>query len=173
MANYLQDRVIVVAGARGGPSSAFGRADVELVHCRWAYADDPLSRVPIFSGLGAKERQKVRNMLTGLNVEAGHVLVREGTYGHEFFIVESGTAKVERDGVLLAEIGPGDFQGEISLLDGGLRTATVTSTSPMALLVASHREFTSLLDRAPTIARQMLPALVTRLRGLSDDHHSH
>jgi CRP-like cAMP-binding protein len=131
--------------------------------------DNPLSHVPIFAGLGNKELEDVRNLLTELSVDAGTVLVKQGSYVTEFFIVETGTAKVERDGKLLAEVGPGDFQGEISLLDGGPRTATVTATSPMTILVANHAEFTSLLDRAPTIARQMLPALVARLRAIAGD----
>ena len=134
-------------------------------------ADNPLSHVPIFAGLGAKELDAVRSLLTELSIEPGTVLAKQGSYGHEFFVVESGTAQVERDGDLLAEVGPGDFQGEIALLDGRPRTATVTATSPMTILVASHQEFTSLLDSAPTIARQMLPALVARLRALAGDQH--
>jgi len=134
-------------------------------------ADDPLAHIPIFAGLGPKERDEVRSLMTGVDVESGYVLAREGSYGSEFFVIESGTAKVERDGVLLAEIGPGDFQGEMSLLDNGVRTATVTATSPMSLLVATVNEFNSLLDRAPIIARQMLPAVVARLRVLPGAHH--
>lgn len=135
-------------------------------------ADDQLAHIPIFSGIDAKERGKIRNMMTGMNVDTGRVLVKQDTYGHEFFVIQSGTAKVERDGKLVAEIGPGDFQGEISLIDGGLRTATVTATSPMELLVASHQEFTSLLDRDPIIARQMLPGLVARLRSMANHPHT-
>jgi CRP-like cAMP-binding protein len=136
-----------------------------------SHRDNPLSDVPIFSGLGEKELDEVRSLLTELSVDSGAVLVKQGGYGSEFFVIESGTAKVQRDGALIAEVGPGDFQGEISLLAGGPHTATVTATSPMTILVASHSEFTSLLDRAPTIARQMLPALVTRLLGYAADHH--
>ena len=136
-----------------------------------SHRDNPLSAVPIFSGLGEKELEAVRSLLTELSVDAGAVLVKQGSYGSEFFVIESGTAKVERDGVLLAEIGPGDFQGEMSLLDNGVRTATVTATSPMSLLVATVNEFNSLLDRAPIIARQMLPAVVARLRVLPGAHH--
>jgi CRP/FNR family cyclic AMP-dependent transcriptional regulator len=132
--------------------------------------DESLANVPIFAGLGTKELGAIRDMLTGIQIDAGTVLAREGTVGREFFIIESGTAKVERDGKLLAEVGPGDFQGELSLLDGGARTATITATSAMSLLVATHREFSDLLDRTPTIARLMLPSLVSRLRQLSDDH---
>jgi CRP-like cAMP-binding protein len=130
--------------------------------------DDPLAHVPIFSGLSASERLEVRGLMTGLSIEPGQVLFKQGSFGHEFFVVEAGTASVERDGVVVAEVGPGDFQGEISLLDGGPRTATLTATSPMRVLVASHGEFNALLDTAPTIARRMLPALVHRLRALAN-----
>lgn len=126
-------------------------------------AEDRLARVPIFSGLGSKERQEVLNLFTELSVEEGRVIIRQGKPGREFFIVESGTATVERDGAIVAQIGPGDYQGELSLLHGGIRTATVTATSPMTLLVASSPEFNSLLDRVPMVARQMLPELVERL----------
>ena len=130
--------------------------------------DDPLAHVPIFSGLTAEQRVEVRSLMTAVDVQPGNVLVKQGSYGNEFFVIEAGTAEVTRDGVVVAEVGPGDFQGEISLLDGGLRTATLTATSPMTVLVASHREFNSLLDRAPIIARHMLPGLVHRLRALAD-----
>lgn len=129
--------------------------------------DNPLSHVPLFAGLGTAELDDVRGLLTEVGIDAGTVLVRQGTHVSEFFIIESGTASVERDGVVLAEVGPGDFQGEIALLDGGARTATVTATSAMTIMVATHAEFNALLDRAPTIARQMLPTLVARLRAIA------
>lgn len=131
--------------------------------------DDRLSRVPLFSTLGPKELLAVRGLLTETTVKTGHVLARQGAHGSEFFIILSGTASVERDGVHVADVGPGDFQGEISLLDGGPRTATVTARTDMTLLVASHPEFHALLDKTPSIARQMLPALAHRLRLLADE----
>lgn len=73
----------------------------------------------------------------------------------------------------VADVGPGDFQGEISLLDGGPRTATVTATSPMVIMVATQLEFFALLDRVPTIARQMLPALAHRVRAANDAALTH
>ena len=132
-------------------------------------ADNPLSHVPIFAGLGAEELDDVRGLLTEVGIDAGTVLVRQGSHVNEFFVIESGTARVERDGVEIAEVGPGDFQGEIALLDGGARTATVTASTAMTILVATHAEFNGLLDRAPTIARQMLPTLVARLRAMATD----
>ena len=133
--------------------------------------DEHLARVPIFAGLGEKERQAVRSLLTRIDIQPGFVLAREGAYGNEFFIVMSGTATVERDGEVIAEVGPGDFQGEMSLLDGGPRLATITAATPMTILVANHAEFNSLLETTPLVARQMLPAIVARLRALAGDAH--
>lgn len=135
-------------------------------------ADDALSRVPIFAGLGARELDHVRNLLTDVAVAEGSVLMEQGSFGHEFFIVESGAANVVRDGTVVGEIGPGDFLGEISLLVGGPRSATITATSPMRILVANHGEFSALLDEVPVIARQMLPALATRIRSLAGVTHT-
>ncbi len=109
--------------------------------------------------------------MTEVSVEAGEVLATEGSRGQEFFVIISGSASVDRGGVHLADVGPGDFQGEISLLDGGPRTATITATTPMKLLVATHQEFSSLLDTTPLIARRMLPALAHRVRAIADDPH--
>lgn len=142
-------------------------------HMSHAKAEDHLAEVPLFSRLTAKEREQVRSLMTDLDVPAGTVLARQGATGHEFFVILSGTASVDRDGEHLADVGPGDFQGELSLLDGGPRTATVTTTSPMRLMVMSQVEFTTLLETAPMIARQMLPALAHRVRSLAADLHSH
>ena len=96
-----------------------------------AALDDHLSNVPLFSTLSLKEREAVRSLLSEVDVPTGARLTREGSIGHEFFIIVSGTASVEHEGVHIADVGPGDYQGELSLLDGGRRTATVTATSPM------------------------------------------
>lgn len=134
---------------------------------------DHLGHVPLFARLSEKERRELGDLFTEVEVPAGQVLARQGAVGHEFFLILTGSASVDHDGNHVADVGPGDFQGEISLLDGGPRTATVTATTPMTLLVASHQEFNSLLDRAPTLARQMLPALAHRVRALTEDHITH
>jgi CRP/FNR family transcriptional regulator, cyclic AMP receptor protein len=135
--------------------------------------DEQLAKVPLFSRLGPKEIQAVRSLLSEVEVQPGHVLARQGTHGSQFFIIVKGTAAVERDGVHVADVGPGDFQGEISLLDGGPRTATVTATSPMTIMVATANEFQSMLDTTPSVARQMLPAMAHRLRAMADDSITH
>ena len=132
-----------------------------------------LKKVPLFSGLGSKELRHIGGLLTPLDVKVGTTLTREGHAGHEFVIIVEGSASVSRDGVEIATVGAGDFQGEISILDGGPRTATVVATTPMKVLVASHQEFLSLLDESPDIARKMLPALAHRVRSLSGPSHLH
>jgi CRP/FNR family transcriptional regulator, cyclic AMP receptor protein len=133
--------------------------------------DDPLGHIPLFAHLTEDDRTAIHHLMTEVSIGAGQILAREGSHGHEFFVIVSGSASVDRGGVHVADVGPGDFQGEISLLDGGPRTATVTATTPMTLLVATHQEFSSLLDATPVIARRMLPALAHRVRTLATDAH--
>lgn len=132
-----------------------------------------LAEVPLFAGLAPKEIRHLGGMMTRLDVPAGATITREGQPGRELVIVLDGTATVTRDGTTVAVVGPGDFQGEISLLDGGPRTATVVADTPMRLMVASRQEFTALLDETPAIARKMLPALAARVRSLSESAHTH
>jgi CRP/FNR family transcriptional regulator, cyclic AMP receptor protein len=128
--------------------------------------DEELAAIPLFAHLSPEERQQVRGCLTEVGLPAGTVLTRQGDTGHEFFVILSGSASVAHDGVHVADLGPGDFQGEIALLDHSPRTATVTCTTPVTLLVASQREFSALFDRAPTLAKEMLPTLAHRYQML-------
>ena len=123
-----------------------------------------LRKVPLFSGCSTRELEQITGLMTELSVEAGHVLVREGSGTPEFFIVLDGTATVTRAGKPIGTVGHGGFFGEISMIDGGPRTASVTATTPMTITVATHREFVSLLESAPEIAVNMLPTLTRRIR---------
>ena len=131
-----------------------------------------LRRVPLFSGCTSDELRQVTHLMTEVDVEAGHVLVREGAGTPEFFIIGEGTASVTRHGKQIGSVGPGDFFGEISIIDGGPRTATVTATSPMRINVATHREFVGLLDSVPEIARNLLPTLTRRIRDARAENQS-
>ena len=128
---------------------------------------DILSSIPLFAELSAKELTQIRSLMTQVKVPAGTTLTREGQVGHEMLVIMSGTASVSRGGQHVATVGTGDFQGEISILDGGPRTATVTATTDMELLVATAQEFNALLDASPMVARRILPALARRIRALS------
>jgi CRP-like cAMP-binding protein len=105
----------------------------------------------------------------GVDVPAGKVLMRQGDTGVDMMIIVSGSVSVERDGNRLNTLGPGDFFGEIALLDGGPRTATVTSEEPTRLLVITHRDFHSMMDEFPEVADQVLNALANRVRRLEPD----
>lgn len=123
-----------------------------------------LRGVPLFAGLGDRELREIAQLVDEIDVPAGQVLTAQGTSGNEFFVIVTGTVGVDRDGARVRELGPGDFLGEISLVDGQPRTATVTAVTPARLLVLAHREFHSLMDRYPDIQRSILGALAVRVR---------
>jgi porphyrinogen peroxidase len=125
---------------------------------------ETLQKVPLFSGLPRREIERLGEVAEVVDVPDGAVVARQGEPGHEFFVVLSGHVSVTRDGQSLARLGPGDFLGEIALIDGRPRTATALSDGPVRLLVLSHHEFDAVLGRSPTIARQVVRALVERLR---------
>jgi CRP-like cAMP-binding protein len=123
-----------------------------------------LAQVPMFSQCTKRELQQVARAATEIEVEPGRHLTVEGDAGHEFMVVLEGTAAVTAGGRRVATLNPGDFFGEIALLDNGPRTATVTAETPMMLAVVAQREFSALLDDVPGLARNVLAALARRLR---------
>jgi CRP-like cAMP-binding protein len=126
---------------------------------------EALAKVPLLAGLGKDDLAEVGQLSDIVDVPAGHVLMREGAYGSEFYIVLEGTVEVVADGKgVLSTLGPGAFLGEIALVDHGLRTATVTTTTPATLVVLGTREFRSLLHGRPEIQVQVLEAMARRLR---------
>jgi CRP-like cAMP-binding protein len=110
-----------------------------------------LREVPLFSGLAKKDVEALGRLADGLDVRAGKVLARQGDIGHEFFVIESGRAVVERDGTKLTELGPGDFFGEIALISEERRTATVTALEDMELIVMTESAFRGLKRSMPTV----------------------
>ncbi|HSS36813.1 MAG TPA: cyclic nucleotide-binding domain-containing protein [Patescibacteria group bacterium] len=128
------------------------------------YKLDLLRGCPLFRGLSKKDLELVGRLADEIDVPAGKMLIKQGTSGHEFFIVIEGALGVERDGVRIRTLGPGDFAGEIALIDGGVRTASVTADTAARLLVVGHREFFSLLEEYPNIQIQVLQALAHRVR---------
>jgi CRP/FNR family transcriptional regulator, cyclic AMP receptor protein len=128
-----------------------------------------LKAVPFFSGLSKRELDAVAREVDELDFPAGRELIRQGEFGHEFFVIVEGTAEVSQDDAAIREMGPGDFFGELALLDGGARTATVVANDDVEILVLSHGEFNDLLDRAPSIARKLLVELASRERRVFAD----
>jgi porphyrinogen peroxidase len=123
-----------------------------------------LRNVPLLSDLAPGEIERLSALAREVSVPGGHTLTRQGEPGDEFFLVLGGTIVVERDGQGIARLGPGDFLGEISLIDGRPRTATATAEGPARLLVLGHSDFDRLLDESPTLARRIMGTLVERVR---------
>jgi CRP-like cAMP-binding protein len=127
---------------------------------------DLLRTIPLFSALGKKEIARLGQLMDQIDVPAGHVLMRQGDLGHEMFVVITGKLRVERDGRLVAERGPGSVVGEIALLAEMPRTATVTVVEPTQVFGMGHREFHALMDEMPTIRTSVLEVLAGRLSTL-------
>jgi CRP-like cAMP-binding protein len=121
-----------------------------------------LNEVPIFSSLKKKELELIARQADEVDVPAGKVLAQQGTFGDQFFVVEQGTAEVVRDGAHVGELGPGDFFGEMALLDEDRRTATVTATSPMTLIVMTRASFRAIDSAMPHVHAQVRAAIEQR-----------
>ncbi len=121
-----------------------------------------LKDVPFFSSLSESDLAAVAEQTYEVSVPAGEVLAREGDLGDEFFVIESGTAEVTRGGAPVAKLGAGDFFGEIALIREDRRTATVTATSPMVLIVMKGSSFRSLDCSMPEVNETVSNALAER-----------
>lgn len=123
---------------------------------------DRLKDVPFFNTLKKKEMELIAGQADEVDVTAGKVLAKQGDLGDTFFVIESGTADVSRDGEHVNDLGPGDFFGEIALLEADRRNATVTATSPMELIVMTRSSFRA-IDRAmPELHRTVQEAIEQR-----------
>jgi CRP-like cAMP-binding protein len=124
--------------------------------------DSFLRDVPIFSDLDEKELMSIHSLMTEIPVEPGRILTTEGQVGLEFMILVEGTAEVTKGGELVATLGAGSFFGELAVISGRPRNATVTVTSPGLLQVLTRREFMALLDEHASIAKSILIAVLQR-----------
>ncbi len=123
-----------------------------------------LAKVPLFSECSQRDLQTVARVVREIPHGAGTVIAREGEPGVGLFIILDGTADVSIGGRKKATLGPGDFFGEIALLDGGPRTATVTAKSDVALLGLTEWVFRGLMVEHPSIALKTLQQMAARLR---------
>jgi CRP-like cAMP-binding protein len=133
------------------------------------HRQDLLERVPLFSGVSAAGLEELGGIADEIDVRAGTILTHEGYREGFFFVIVSGTVRIERAGRTINTIGPGDFLGEIALLDGGPRTATATTETPCRLLSMTYQMFHELLDASPAIRTAILEAVAQRVRALDDD----
>jgi CRP-like cAMP-binding protein len=123
-----------------------------------------LAEVPLFSACSKKDLQLLSKRTERVHVPPGKVLVREGAAGAEFFVILAGEAEVSRHGRGVATLGPGDFFGDLALLDRAPRNATVTAKTEMELAVLGQREFAAMIDEVPGFAHKLLSGLAHRLR---------
>jgi CRP-like cAMP-binding protein len=129
---------------------------------------DLLGEIPLFRGCTKDELRHIDRAATQADYPADHILCTEGAVGRELILLIEGEAKVERGGSLVANVGPGAFIGEMSLLDGGPRSATVTTTTAVKALVLPTREFWQVVDEVPAIAHRLLATLAARLRAADE-----
>jgi CRP-like cAMP-binding protein len=122
-----------------------------------------LKRVPLFAKCSKRELALVASVADEVDLPAGKDLTREGASGREFVVIVEGAADVRRKGRRINQLGDGDFLGEIALLAGTPRTATVTTTTPVRALVLTAPAFRSLMRRTPGIQLKVLEALAERL----------
>ena len=125
-----------------------------------------LAATPLFSALNKRDLQRIAKASNEVTRAAGTVLVDQGDAGREAFIIIDGTASVKRNGRKVGTLAAGDAIGELSLLDHGPRTATVTADSEVTLLVLSAREFSGVLEEVPGLAHKLLAQLASRVRDL-------
>ena len=128
-----------------------------------------LKKVPLFAGCSKNELRQLAKTADEIDLRQGTVLTREGRPGREFFVLIDGTAEVTRKGKKIADLGPGDWLGEIALITDSPRTATVTATSPVDVLVITDRRFRSVVETMPSIALKVLACVGERL---SSDAHN-
>ena len=125
---------------------------------------DDLATVELFSTCTRRELEKIAALCTPLSVSAGFVLTTQGGPGLECFVIVDGTAAVTVDGHPVATVGAGECVGEMALVDGGRRSATVTATTPMQVYVLTGSEFRTMIDTNPEVHRKVTAHLVERLR---------
>lgn len=125
-----------------------------------------LVRVPLFSACNKKELAEIAKYSEHLSIKAGTVLTTEGKPGHEFFVILEGKAQVNKGGVDVNVLGPGDFFGELALLDRAPRNATITAITDLDVVLLGQREFTAALDTVTTLAHKLLVGQAKRIHSI-------
>ena len=133
-------------------------------------SESRLANVSLLAGLSKKELRSVRMLMTELRFSDGDTLIEQDTVGAEFMIMVEGSAVVRRNGRKIATLGAGDIMGELSVLSGEPRTATVVATSDIIVESLNRREFISLLDQSPTVAKKVLMRAVKSLHQMVNNH---
>jgi CRP-like cAMP-binding protein len=122
-----------------------------------------LERVPLFAGLSHREREQIARRADEIDLPSGKQLLVEGRLPHEFFVILDGEVDVTHDAERLATLGPGDFFGEIALIEHGRRTASVVTSTPATLAVMSASSFEAMRHDMPQVAERINDAIRERL----------
>jgi len=122
-----------------------------------------IKKVPLFSKLNKKGLEDVAHLADELDLPAGKLMAEEGDRGREFFVLLEGEADVKKGDQSINTMRDGDFFGEIALVTHMPRTASVTATTPVRVLVITERDFAALLKRSPEISRGVAEALAERI----------
>ncbi|HVL89895.1 MAG TPA: cyclic nucleotide-binding domain-containing protein [Actinomycetota bacterium] len=123
-----------------------------------------LAAVPLFEDLAKKDLRQILDASKEVSFTAGRTIVEEGTTGVAFHLILEGTARVSVKGRTKAKLGPGDYFGEISLIDRGPRSATVSAETDVHTITLASWNFLSIIDHNPSIARKLLAGLCKRIR---------
>ena len=117
-----------------------------------------LEGLPLFESLGKDELRRLASVTDEVDIREGEELLHQGDFAHEFMVVMDGSAEVVRDSEHVADLGPGDFLGEIAALDRGQRNATVVASSAMRVVVMTDRDLRHLARDMPAVDRQLREA---------------
>jgi CRP/FNR family transcriptional regulator, cyclic AMP receptor protein len=127
---------------------------------------------PLFAGLDGIELERLAEAAVEVDFAAERVIARQGEIGTGFFVIVEGSVRVVRDGKSVARLGPGDFFGELSVIDGAPRNAQVVAEEPVRVLALATWDFERLLRETPGIALTVLRVVVARLRQAAEDHRT-
>ena len=127
-----------------------------------------LASTRMFADVDADGLARIGARITEIEVPAGRVIARQGEIGTGFYVIVAGSARVVRDGATIAHLGPGDFFGELSVLDGRPRVAQVVSDEPTTCLALASWDFEAVVIEQPTVALAILRGLAGRLRDLTE-----
>jgi CRP/FNR family cyclic AMP-dependent transcriptional regulator len=150
--------LLLDALAEAGRSSRYSTGTPKLVA-------QVLAEIPIFAGLSGRHRRRIAEQAEIAEIKAGETIVREGFSGQAAFVLLTGAARIERTGDPEVEVESGAVIGELSLLSGEVRSATVTATCDLWVLRIGRQTFRRLLEQEPTIAVHLLERLSKRLGG--------
>jgi CRP/FNR family transcriptional regulator, cyclic AMP receptor protein len=142
--------------------------DMTLTHDRRA---ELLGACRLFTALTPEQLGSIAGIATEVDFAGERVIARQGEIGTGFFVVVDGAVRVVRDGRTIARLGPGEFFGELSVLDGGPRVAQVVAEGPTRCLALATWDFEQVLLEQPALTLAILRELARRLRGVTEEEH--